>query len=534
VSAAAARVVAREGHLDRGQLGALIRLLLGQGLRGGVDPSTGVRGNPLRQLMFSMSILGLTFTPNAWRCTDLPAYLVLLFAAVLTMVLLAIVPETQEVRERHVEILGSKPIARRTLFAARGAMLAVLASLIATAFSLIPLTAGGLRFSAPWPRLLLIYACLVAGAFVSAVTGLLLVTLGLRLWPPERVRRLSQTTLVLFLVGMTVVSILATPMLTSRYAAGATFSAGGALELLPSTWFVRLAVGGGPHPVAAGAGALMLLALAIVLGLGYGLDRLLPSFAESAPVPMAHATSPLACRFLRTLRRAPILGRLCLPAASGSIAEAIVLSARREEVSRTRDLGSHLMAAVFFVLSFSVVPPLVAGSLFLYLAIAAAIEGARAARQSSTPAASWIFVATPLRPSEIVRGIEAAVFLRSAALPLLLLFVLTLRQHPPALAVLLAVGYLASVRVALTAMVAVDPGPPLSRETVVSSFVGVAGAFVLGGTIVFVSQVLALVASRFGWMGLALVAILDAGALTLAWMSGLWASWRLERASAAA
>ena len=61
-----------------------------------------------------MTTLGVMLSARAWRVADLPSYLVLVFAAVFVIVILAINPDSQDVQERRLEILASKPIAART------------------------------------------------------------------------------------------------------------------------------------------------------------------------------------------------------------------------------------------------------------------------------------------------------------------------------------------------------------------------------------------------------------------------------------
>ena len=91
---------------------------------------------------------------RAWRVADLPSYLVLLFAAVFVIVILAINPDSQDVQERRLEILASKPIAARTPLSARTILLLVLAGLLAGCLGLSPGGRGrtsGCPGRARWP-----------------------------------------------------------------------------------------------------------------------------------------------------------------------------------------------------------------------------------------------------------------------------------------------------------------------------------------------------------------------------------------------
>jgi hypothetical protein len=526
------RVVPVEGRIDGDQLRAMLGLLLGQGFRPGLDRSSGVKGDPRRQLLLSMGLMGVFFTPHLWRATDLSAGLVLLYAGVTVLVLLAIVPETQEARERHVEILGSKPLARRTVFAARGAMLAVLGTVIAAAFGLVPLVAAKLRFGASWARLSVAYLGLVLSAFVAAVAALVLVTLALRVWSPDRVRRVSQNSLVFLMLGLWVSSLLTVPQLFSGGLLRYRFAgAGGALEWLPSTWMARLAAGGSPHPMLHAAGTVAMVGAAVVLGLGGGLERFLPSFVETVPSPEPRSRDPLGCRVLRLLARAPVLRDRWLTAPAAAVAETAIRSARAEDLTRVRSTTQHVMGLGVFVLAFTGDFSLVAHSLLLFLAVGGAIEAARLVRQSTSPEASWLFRAAPLRGADLLHGIEATVLLGNG-LPLVLLAVLTARDRAPAVAVLLIVGYVLAAIGLVAATVAVDPALPLAREATVSSFGGIVAGLFAGVALVTAFQVAIYLAEALGAFGLVLLVLMDLGLAVAAWTAAKVAAVRLDGALA--
>jgi len=80
------------------------------------------------------------------------------------------------------------------------------------------------------------------------------------------------------------------------------------------------------------------------------------------------------------------------------------------------------------------------------------------------PAAGWIFCGAPIEPRQLVRGISTALSLRFLALPALLLAVIFFRQHPPALAAMLALGYVLAARIVIGGGLLLRPAFPLSEE----------------------------------------------------------------------
>ena len=154
-----------------------------------------------------MTTLGVMLSARAWRVADLPTYLVLLFAAVFVIVILAINPDSQDVQERRLEILASKPIAPRTLLSARTILLLVLAGLLAGCLGLVPMAVAVVHFGLAWPRALAAYLTLIAGCFAAAVLWLSVLMVSLRWIPLDRVRKTLQFLLVIAILGITATSL---------------------------------------------------------------------------------------------------------------------------------------------------------------------------------------------------------------------------------------------------------------------------------------------------------------------------------------
>ena len=141
--------------------------------------NTGSREIPCCQILLSMTTLGVMLSAAAWRAADLPSYLVLVFAAVFVIVILAINPDSQDVQERRLEILGSKPIAPRTFLSAR----TISSSCSRPArgcLGLAPLAVAVVHFGLAWPRAAAAYLTLDRGVLRGGgalALGVLMVSL---------------------------------------------------------------------------------------------------------------------------------------------------------------------------------------------------------------------------------------------------------------------------------------------------------------------------------------------------------------------
>jgi hypothetical protein len=512
----------REGRIDRGQLGALLELTLRQLLRPGVDPSSRVRVQPLRQTVLSIGFFGLLFATNAVRAPDLPTFLALLFFTTLVIVSLTINPETPDVRERSLEVLLVKPVAALTFLAARTVVLLAISGLVATSFGAAPLLAAALRFGLSPLVVAADYAMLLAAAFTAATLWLHLMLAALRWISAERLRRATQTALAVFNLAVAVLSLASFGFAEATSLPDPIRGLGRAravLEALPSTWFALFWHRewlSAPHRAAVVA----LVAATVALALRGGLAKYYPHLLEQAALPRpSPGRRSLAVRLLEALTRLPPVGQRLFPPASVGLGAAILTLSQREEVSRLKVLVPRLVALLFFLLGLSGGQELLPLSMLAYFTFAAAVEGLDAVGQSAHAPASWLLHAAPLRGQEAARGVLLAVTLRFLLFPLTLLAVLLFRRHPPLLAGLLAAGTLFAGRAAVAARLALWPALPLSREQrATQSLAGVAlgfGLTVTGGAAYAVASFLA---DRLGIIGLAAVA-LGVGATAAAGLS---------------
>ena len=450
-------------RVDRGQLRTLVRLTLKQSLGRGTDASTGSKGNPLAQILFSMTTLGIMLSARAWRVADLPSYLVLLFAAVFLIVVLAINPDSQDVQERRLEILASKPIAPRTLLSARTMMLLVLAGLLAGCLGLVPLAVAVVHFSFSWPRAVATYVTLIAGCFAAAVLWLSVLMVGLRWVSLDRARKILQLLLVAAILGITAFSLGWIPM--GAGAEGAFSLADRPARRGSSLVLVRRSSGGGR--VAGSVWARQAPCCSSRGGLDVDPRRPAPALRElrrAGARPHRRVPRSVLVRALERAMHVPVLGRLLLPAPVQAVASAVLLATRREDVSRAKILASQLLALGAFVVAFTGAEHLVTVTLLTYLGFSSVTDGLKVTRQSGLPAAGWIFCGAPIEPGHLVRGLSAALMLRFLALPAVLLAVIFFRQHPPGLAAVLALGYVLVARVVVMAGLALWPAFPLSQE----------------------------------------------------------------------
>jgi hypothetical protein len=489
-----------ERRVDRDQLRVLVRLALKQGLGRGTDASTGAKGYPLLQILFSMTFLGIVLSFNAGRVSDVESFLVLIFAVVFVITVLAINPDTQEVQERRLEILASKPVAPPTFLSARALVLLALASLLAGCLGLAPTVTALVFFPGARLRTAASYPTLVVGSFAVAVVWLSLVMIAVRWISIERVRKTSQLLLLAAIVGVNVLSLGWIPF---GGPAGSRFSVAAwpATAWLPSSWFALFWMDdGSPAAWLRRAAVAALLGLAGLVASGRIFSSYYANFAEQSVAPAARPSRALLTRLLDGFARVPGLRRL-LPAPVHAVAAAVLTVTRREDVSRTKTLVPQVMAVGAFALSLWGGAPLAAVSMTMltYLGFSSVLDGLQVTRQSSHPAAGWIFWGTPLAPRHVVRGLTTALTLRFLFLPAALLAVLFFRRHPPALAAFLSLAYVLTARLVIPLGLVVWPAKPLSHEQrATQSLGGFVVGFVLAISFAVAQAMVELLAPMFG------------------------------------
>ncbi len=523
---AAAAVAAGGGagrRLDRRQLAALLRLTLGQALRAGRDTSTGTRSRPMLQVVLAMGFFGLVFTGNAGRSVDLASYLVLLFLCAAVLVTFAILPETQEARQRTADVLGCRPVPPEAYLVARAVNLGVIGGLIGGCFGLVALAGGAVRFGVTPALFALLLLSLLVQSLVLSTFWLTLLLFVLQRVSVARFRRVVQTSYLGILLG---VGLASSGLLGQHRFA---LSAYPWLGWLPSTWFARLFLPGAEWPLVAGrVSALGLVGLAIAASVSRRLARRQAELQQSICEGTGSGVRRSATVWLLQRAGAVPPGRWLLPPPVLALVLAIVRSSEREEVSRLRSLGLLVLAFVFFGTGLLMGGP-VPLALLSYALFANTLEALDVARQSSDAAASWLLCKAPLRGAQLLRALEAAVLLRASAVPLALLTVLLfLRLHAvPAAGLALCAALAAPATLALAVVVA--PAPPLSREQrSTQSFLGLAIALVLNVGATVAGAVLMLLFDSLPAVAIVLGLLLLAALAVAAFAFHYWAARRLD------
>jgi hypothetical protein len=519
-------------RIDARQLVAFVRLLLGQSLRRGRDASSGAKGFPLLQVAIATSLMGAMTIPYAWRVTDLASYAILVFLVSFVTVVLNVLPETHETRQRNIDVLQARPIPLRTAGIARALLLAAMAGVLTGAFGVVALSPGLWFFRASPARVGGLWLALVLSAFaaVGAWSTLLLVVL--RWARIEIVRRTGQ---MLFLIFVTGFSVTSTGMLGFGLGTGWRLDAGAVpvLEWLPSTWFARLALpADGPavwtQRIAAGVVVAGVLGSCLSQRLHRGYQAAVERVWSRGTAPVA---PPLAVRVVTSIARLPLLGPRLLPGPAHGVAVAVMISAAREEVARLRILGMQGLALVFFLYG------LVGGERFAlhmvgYCLFAVALDSLMSARQSRSAEAGWAFVTAPVDAHHVLRGIEAAVLWRSAVLPLFLLAVLAVVRLSLPSAALVTLGAAAVVVDLLALDLVISPTWPLSEDIkVTQSPLGLVLAFFVSLAASGTAWVVIGISEIWPWVGIAL------GGAALVVLAGVgvglrfWATHRLRQAA---
>jgi hypothetical protein len=479
--------------VDRRQLAALVWLHLTLVFRPVIDTSTGkVRQRPFFTQVVSNGMIAGMFTLNI-SGFDLRSYLILTFTAALSMAAFAVLPDTLEVARNRLEVLYSKPVGPNTFMAARAASIGSLAGFIATAFAWIPLVAARGLFDLSWLLIVGLYFVLIVGAFSASTAWLSLLQFSSRWLSVERMRRISLALLMIVMLASNVLTIVAREALRGAPPLHSSI----VVRMLPSAWFAELLVADF-EPIANAQRLGVLFVLMFSGSLFFGLDRSLrqPRWIEGLLSPEATPERP-SRRVLIIEALAPLFGT-----AMTGVAALVFLAGNRDDETRFRLLAmqaSFVLLTVFFALA---APPLLAvsGAVgFLLL-----IEALRLAQQSAHAQATWILFAAPVVGRDLLGGLWLAVFIKDFVLVLLAVGVVFFSHHPPELALVLTLGYLALGHLMAALWCTFHPVVPLAAEhsvsfavtlilsQVIAAIAALAYAFIITAPIVFSALAVAL------------------------------------------
>jgi hypothetical protein len=523
------RFVPAEGRVDPRQWGALLRLQLGQTLRRGTDASSGTSGHPLRQILFSMTFLGLLSAGGAFRDVSLDVFLARVFGSALVIVALMVTAESDDARIRRMEILLPKPIAGATHVASVAAQLLLLSTLVVVPYALPSLVAASFRLGLSAWLVPLELLTLVAGAFALVLVWVLVVRAGVERLGADRVRMATQACIV----GVMILLAWSGLSAASAGAVGPPALPGWALRALPSTWLAGFWTdgwNGAANLRRAGVVGVMACAFAgfLLFVRRASVDALFEITSR-----VRRTREPRLARLLVAIGRAPVF-RLLLPGPAAALAGVILTLGRREEASRLRGFATTLMAVAMAVWGLWADDGLVPIAVLASFTVSIALEGLAVVRQSADAGAGWLVAKAPLSARHVVRAVQWAVITRFALLPQALFGALAFRRHPWYVAVLVVAGSFAAARLVVASALAFRPSIPLGEPPAVSGFVAQLAGWALGivGAVAYVMA--ATLADLLGALGAVLVAmgVLATLAASVALQSA--AVYRLRRLAQAA
>lgn len=496
------RFVPSEGRIDRRQLGALLRLQLGQAMRRGTDPSTGTSGHPLRQILFSMTFLGLLSAGGAFRDVALDVFLARVFGSALVIVALMVTAESDDARIRRMEILLPKPVAGATHLASVAAQLLLLSTLVVVPYALPPLVAASFRLGLSPALVPLQLLTLEAGAFALVLVWVLVVRAGVERLGADRVRMATQASIV----GVMVLLAWSGLSVASDGALGPPALPEWVLRALPSTWLSGFWTDGWDRAAnLRRAGALAAMSCAVAGFLLFVRRASVDALFETTS-RVRRTREPLLARLLVAIGGVPVL-RWLLPRPAGALAGAVLTLGRREEASRLRGFATTLLAAAMFGWGLWADDGMMPAAVLASFTVSIALEGLSVVRQSADAGAGWVVAKAPLSAGHVVRAVQWAVLTRFALLPQALFGVLAFRRHPWHVALLVVAGSLAAARLVVASALALRPSIPLGEPPRVSGFVSQLTGWALGvaGAVAYVMA--AMLAELLGAIGAVAVAL---------------------------
>jgi hypothetical protein len=439
----------------------------------GLRPAPGGSGrtvNPLKQMITSMALMGVVFSANVRLCADAGTFLILLFTTGFMMVALAIMPDTYDVRQRNMELLHSKPISHRTHATASTSVLFFYAFLIAACFSFAPLIATRITFGSSLWLIAGTFLMLHLGTFAFVVLWLMLILFASMFLSLDRLRSMAQLLLIVAYLG-TLVASGALFFAREEVEPIVSLTSNSAVRFLPSAWFATFLTSGfDPPAILQRMGVVILVGLAILVSFKLDLRKSYPNLIEKLTQQSARpARRPLSVRLLSIMRRTPIAGRRLIPDQAFATASLILTAGQREEASRMRTLGPTLMLIVSFVAALVLSSGLVPSLLVTFYGFMLVVDGSTTVKSSSHSSASWLFHAIPIDPAQLIKGVRIVILLRYFALAGVLGSVCLFLNHPPLLATVLSLGYLAEASLLITLQLGAFPTIPLSQEVVRAS-----------------------------------------------------------------
>jgi hypothetical protein len=524
--------VPREGRVDWQQLRALIELLLKQGFRPSLLAVKGSRSHPLRQLVVGMTLLGIFFIGNAKYCADPDTFFYFLFTVTFGVVSLCILPDTLDARRRNVEVLDSRPVAKRTLLAARTSLLFMLAGIITVCFGLPPLISTRIFFGCSWGMIAELWLLLVLGSFTVVVlwlTGLLMAAQWFNL---DRLRTLAQFALIavnLSVMGSSLLAMSGVDGLSKLRPMSLAHRP--LLHLLPSVWFANVALGdSGAWAICERGGALLLFVFAIYLSCGVDLGKRYPRMQERLLSPdESPVRSPMAVRLL-DWTRLHFPGRWLANDQAAAVARLIMIATQRELTSRISVVVPRLLAVVFFIAAFVGDEYAIAPVLLMIYGFMALVDGVHIVKGNPQAAASWLLAATPVEPRDVIRGTRLVIIWKYFAFPGLLTVIVLAASYEPALAAILILCFLVEARCVISLLFAIAPAWPLSREqTTTNSWMSLVTSLVIT-TISSTAHVVIVTAYEFmSYAGLMLGVMGIAALITLSYLLDRGAASRLAQ-----
>jgi hypothetical protein len=223
-----------------------------------------------------------------------------------------------------------------------------------------------------------------------------------------------------------------------------------------------------------------------------------------------------------------VVGRFMAPA-SFAVADAVVLQAERDELSRVAQLARTAMAITFFAIGLAVGKPGFARWMLIYVAGVAVIDGVDGARRSTEAAAGWIFWTSPVAARRLISGMQVGIAFRTLLVPVALAAVSLVLDSTPGQAVVSVAMLLAALRLVGALIFALRPAMPLSEsERTIPAVLAFVLAFGVTGACSALIWLVRAGAELGGWAGVAGGLAVVGAVVVLALLVESLAAWRLR------
>jgi hypothetical protein len=436
----------------------IVRISFAEDLRP-VTSSRGKKINPLWNLIIGVALVGAVFSISEKSVGSYNNYLLLLFFSVFSLVAFNILPNTNEVRQKFIEIFHSKPISDKTFLVSRSLLILSFTFLISTCFSFFPLIAIKLNHEVSLLHIIAMYLSILLGSFSLSIIWQGVVLQLLRWLQLSVIRQFSA--LITVSVSL-LVTVLCSGLIPVFKNADLTQSL--LLKLIPSTWFASFFIyeTGNDFWLLRICGIVMLL-IAVVCCLIQP-NKLNSDVKEKlTTLEETKTTLPLSVILLDASRKFPLINKI-IPDPIAHLSKIMLTVSGRDGADKLKLMASRYILLLSFAVTFIFGSDLSLQFVLLQLGVTDILSGLNNFQYSADARASWLYIASPISKKELIKSIWISLFFKHVLLVMLLISTASLMHSASYTTVFNLLYFLLNIRLLFSLIFYIRPFYPQSNE----------------------------------------------------------------------